>query len=98
MESFQGPAYEPQCGPGATSDTARYVTAQGLIDRLYGDAGDEYGDIVRRCITGLDHKETKLENDAFKNEVYLKVLQPLEKHLELFFKEPLGKIFEKRGS
>ena len=102
VESFQSdrsPAYEPQaqCGPGETSDRAMYLTAQGLIDILYEDAGRVYGDIVRRCITGLDYKETQLENDAFKKEVYLKIVQPLENHLEIFFNEPLEKIFEKRG-
>ena len=65
-------------------DTARFSTARKLIKRLYGDAGDIYGDVVRRCITGLDHKENQLENDEFKTEVYLKVLQPLEKYLEMF--------------
>ena len=97
MESFQvnkPSAYDPW----ATSDIARYVVAQGLIDKLYGDAGDNYGDIVRRCIIGLDHKETQLENDEFKNEVYLKVLQPLEKHLELFCNESLEKIYKNQSS
>ena len=76
-------------------DTARLVTAKRLIRKLYGDAGDNYGNIVRRCISGLDHKETQLENDGFKNKVYRKVLQPLEKNLELFCDEPLEKIFGK---
>ena len=98
VESFEADEPQAYCGPWGTSDTARYVTSQRLIDKLYGDAGDNYGDTVRRCIIGLDHKETQLENDGFKNEVYLKVLQPLEKHLELFYNEPLGKIFEKQGS
>ena len=97
-ESLHGNEPQAYHGSWATSDSARYVTAQGLIDQLYGDAGDNYGHIVRRCIIGLDHKETQLENDEFKNEAYLKVLQPLEKHLELFCDEPLGKIFKKRGS
>ena len=95
MESFQADESYAYCGPWTTSDTVKYVKAQMLMDQLYDDAGDFYGDIVRRCIIGLDHKETQLENEAFKNEVYLKILQPLEKHLELFCNEPIAKIFEK---
>ena len=97
VESFQAdkpPTYDSL----EDLDTARFITARKLIKSLYGDAGDDYGDIVRRCIHGLDHKETQLENDEFKNEVYLKVLQPLEKHLELFCSESIGKIFKKWGS
>jgi len=37
-------------GEGGTPDMAEYCTAVRLIDDLYGDAGDSYGDIVRRCI------------------------------------------------
>ena len=77
-------------------DTARFIRARRMIDKMYGDAGENYGNIVRRCIIGLDHKETRLDNDEFKNEVYLKIQQPLEKHLELFCDESLGEIFMKR--
>lgn len=69
-------------------DSARFTTARGLIGRLYEDAGNNYGESVRRCINGIDHKETQLENNEFKNEAYLKVLQPLEKHLEFFCHGP----------
>ena len=81
----------------ADSNNARKYIALSLIDKVYEDAGENYGDSVRRCIGGLDHKETKLDNDGFKNEAYLKVLQPLEKDLEHFYREPLEKIFEKRA-
>ena len=80
------------------SDKASEYIAPSLIDKVYRDACDNYGDSVRRCINGLDHKEIKLENEGFKNEVYLKVLRPLEKDLEHFYREPLEKIFEKRAS
>lgn len=76
-------------------DTARLNSAKQLIERVYRDAGDNYGNIVRRCIIGLDHKETQLENDGFKNKVHRKVLRPLEKHLELFCDESLEKIFRR---
>ena len=98
VESFQPDGMQASCGaPWVTSDTARFLTAQRLIDKLYEDAGDNYGDIVRRCILGLDHKETRLENDGFKNEVYLKVLQPLAQYLGQFCDEPYEEIFERWG-
>ena len=94
VESFQ--ADIPQSsGPVANSDTTRFNIACMLIDKVYGDAGVNYGDIFRRCIKGLDHKEIQLEDEGFKNEVYLKILQPLETHLEVFCNEPLERIFEK---
>ena len=96
-ESFQAHKPQPYCCP-EDLDTARFVTARRLIDRLYEDAGEDYGSIIRRCIIGLDHRETQLENDGFKNEVYLKVLQPLESHLELFCGKSLGEIFRKQVS
>ena len=95
VESFQ--ADEPQAYHFLEDlDTTRYITADRLIEKLYRDAGDIYGDIVRRCIKGLDHRETHLENEGFKNEVYLKVLQPLENFLGFFFHEPLEEIFLER--
>ena len=96
-ESFQADVPQVYDSPKTTSDTARYIRAQWLSDQLYKDAGDNYGNIVQRCIIGLDHEETQLENDKFKNEAYRKILQPLMTHLELFCDEPLEKIFEKRG-
>ena len=93
VESFQ--VNKPGANdPPEDLDTARFITATKLIQTLYGDAGSNYGDIVRRCINGLDHREIQLENDEFKNEVYLKVLQPLERDLEHFYSEPLEKIFK----
>ena len=97
VESFQNDEPQARCYSEG-SDAARYEIAQGLIEALYEDAGDSYGDSVRRCIIGIDHKEIRLENDGFKNEVYLKVLQPLERHLEFFCDESLEKIFQKQGS
>ena len=92
LESFQA-----QFGTeGGTAGMVEYCTAVRLIDDLYLDAGGTYGDIVRRCIAGLDHRETQLEKDQFKNEVYLKVLLPLEEHLKVFCnEESLAEIFGK---
>ncbi|KAF8244932.1 hypothetical protein K440DRAFT_663147 [Wilcoxina mikolae CBS 423.85] len=73
---------------GFGDSTAEYLTAKRLIDStsdsIYDYAGTNYGDAVRRCIKGLDHRETNLEVDGFKNEVYLKILYPLEENLKSF--------------
>ena len=98
IESFEDKSQPYYSSSEETSDTARYHTAQRLIDELYGDVGVNYGDVVRRCIIGLDHKEIQLENDGFKNEAYLKVLQPLREDLERFCNETLAQIFEKPDS
>ena len=92
VESFQ--AEKPQV---EDPDTAIYITAMGLIKTLHEHTGMNYKNIVKRCICGIDHPETRLEDNAFKKEVDLKVLQPLEKHLEDFCGEPLRKIFAKPG-
>ena len=92
VESFQADTLQ-----AGDPDTAIFITAVGLIEKLNEGAGINYGSSVRRCIRGLDHQEPKLENNEFKSEVYLKVLQPLEKNLEIFCGKPLEKIFDKQG-
>lgn len=52
--------------------------ADAIIDDLYEDALPKYCDVVRRCISGLDHREISLAKDDFKEEVHLKVFCPLE--------------------
>ena len=95
LESFQ--ASEPQDCHG-TSDRARYTAAKRLINAVYEGAGDNYGIITQRCIECLDHRDTRMENNEFKNKVYHKVLQPLEKNLESYCNKPLEEIFQKRVS
>ena len=87
VESFQSDKHQDP-------DMARFITAAGLIDTLYEGAGAKYGSSVQCCIRGIDQREPRLENDEFMNEVYLKVLWPLEMHLEDFCGRPLGEIFE----
>ena len=81
-----------------TKHMLEYCTATRVLeDMLYDDAGDIYGDIVRRCIIGLDRRQNQLEEDAFKDEVYLKIIQPLEEYLKIFCdQESLAKIFQKQ--
>ena len=90
VESFQADTLQ-----AGDPDTAIFITAVGLIETLYEVAGIKYATSVRHCIRGLDHQEPRLENSEFMNEVYLKVLQPLEEHLELFYAKTLVGIFAK---
>lgn len=70
---------------GFNTKISELMSANRLVDKLlYDDAGERYGDAVRRCIKGLDHREKELEKDGFKNEVYEKVVYPLEENLKAF--------------
>lgn len=71
-------------GIGGASDMTDHITAKRLIDEVSEDAGEKYGDAVRRCINGLDHKFSNLEKEDFKNEVHMKVVSPLVENLEAF--------------
>jgi len=73
--------------------SAEYSIAVGIVDQLYDDAGFNYGEAVRRCITGLDLRETQLECDEFKKEAYHKIVQPLEMDLMKFCDASLAEIF-----
>lgn len=53
-----------------------------VIDRVYGQAGDWYGDAVRRCIYGdFDQRDLDLGRDTVKEAVHAGVLIPLLDHL-----------------
>lgn len=71
-------------GFGGVSDMTDYITAKRLSNEISDDAGEKYGDAVRRCINGLDHRSPSLEKDDFKNEVHMKVVTPLVENLEAF--------------
>ncbi|KAF8427993.1 hypothetical protein BGX38DRAFT_1234672 [Terfezia claveryi] len=75
--------------------SAEYSIAAGMIDHLYDEAGFNYGESVRRCITGLDLRETQLECDEFKKEAYHKIVHPLEMDLVKFYGTSLATIFQK---
>ena len=62
---------------------------------LRGKAPASFSDAVRRCFGDLDHTETQLHLDGFKNAVYLKIVLPLEETLKWFCgKDSLPQIFE----
>ena len=92
VESFQ--AEKPLAGD---SDTIRYMTVREKIEEIQEKAGDQLGGSVRRCICGIDHPETRLEDIEYKKEAYLRVLQPLEKHLEFYCSKSLSEVFQKQS-
>ena len=92
VESFQ--ADKPEADD---LDITRYMTAMGLIKTIQEKAGAQFGGSVWRCICGIDHQETRLEDNEYKNEAYLKVLQPLVKHLEFHCDKPLSRILQKQS-
>ncbi|KAF8465066.1 hypothetical protein BDZ91DRAFT_728619 [Kalaharituber pfeilii] len=66
-----------------------------LIPELFELAGANYAWAVKRCIQGLEHREIALSHEGFKNEVYQKIVFPLEENLKTFCGESdLQKIFE----
>lgn len=67
----------------------RHDWADALVDNLYDDAGDDYGEAVRRCIRGLDHRESSLTKDAVKVKMYQDVIGPL-KIVEGFYAEKIS--------
>ncbi|RPB16179.1 hypothetical protein P167DRAFT_570890 [Morchella conica CCBAS932] len=75
-----------------------YMTARRLIGEISSNAGAKYGDAVRRCIQGLDHRSGSLDVDDFKSEVHMKVVAPLIDNLKHFCDEDISQIFpEKRN-
>jgi len=71
----------------AVDITAEYCIAVTMLEKLYGDAGEDYGNIVRCCIAEFGPRDTPLEEAKFKNEVYVKVMQPLEEYIKNFCRE-----------
>ena len=93
IELHYGMRLEECRGPGvgvrgkfevAADDQTRHDIAWNLVDFLYDDAGHLYSDAVRRCVRGLDHRESSFEKEGFKQEVIRMVLCPLETNLRRF--------------
>ena len=61
------------------------VTARRLLEHIYSEAGDWYGDAVRRCIfCEFNQRHTSLENPSFKGAVDRDIIQPPVNHLSSF--------------
>ena len=65
------------------STTKDLTTAIRLLDQIYRQAGDWYGDAVRRCLyCDFDQRNTSLEENNMKDSVYRGVIVPLRDHLK----------------
>lgn len=68
------------------ADTAKDVTvAFQLLDEVYSQAGEWYGDAVRRCLyCDFDRRSPDLKDNALKESVVRGVILPLKEHLKAF--------------
>ena len=95
IEQLQGVSEGCENGlPGALE----ILSAQKMVPELFDTAGVAYGKAVHGCIMGLpsDRKpDPRLEREDFKNDVYRKIVCPLEGHLKQFCNEhDIEKIFD----
>lgn len=78
----------------ALSEDAPNVTlAFHLIDRVYRQAGDWYGDAVRRCLyCDFNQRHTELRHSSMKGAVYDGVMVPLIEHLKALHGGSLNRV------
>ena len=69
----------------AVNSLSDYATASRLIEDVYEEAGQWYGDAVRRCVyCEFDQRENSLNKGLMKEAVHRGVVAPLEKNLDAF--------------
>ena len=84
FESFRNPQ-DPLGANGEANSITDWCTAQRLLEDVYREAGNRYGDAVRRCIRcDFDQRRTTLEDDAFRQAVFDGVVTPLQEIVEDF--------------
>ena len=73
-------------GPrGEANAVTDFATTRRLSEAIYNDAGEWYGDAVRRCIySDFNQRYTSLDTETLKEAVHRGVVLPLESHLSLF--------------
>ena len=82
LEELREPEDLDNGKPNAYTD---FSTANRLIQLVYNEAGNRYGDAVRRCIRcEFDQREETFESDGFRQAVYQRVVAPLEDDLRDF--------------
>ena len=71
--------------PEESEEIAAAKTALYLIDQVYDEMGDVYGDVVRRCLLQpFDVRDMSLDNEEMQWKVYESVVTPLTENLENF--------------
>ncbi|KAI5785805.1 hypothetical protein EDC01DRAFT_189016 [Geopyxis carbonaria] len=82
VELWYGKGLQEPASPVANIEPETKDHINKIIE--HEDAGVPYGEAVRRCIRGLDHKFTDLDEEDFKNTVHKMVVTPLENNLRTF--------------
>ncbi|KAL8790017.1 MAG: hypothetical protein Q9195_006566 [Heterodermia aff. obscurata] len=68
-----------------SEEIAAAKTALNLIDQVYDEMGDVYGDVVRRCLLQpFDVRDMSLDNEEVQWKVYESIVAPLAEDLENF--------------
>lgn len=68
-----------------TEVMTNFNTACRLIDYVYSESGDRYGDVFRRCLKcPPDVRDASLDNEAFQEAVFESIFTPLRQDFEDF--------------
>ena len=62
----------------------RTATIKRIATELFDHAGFAYGNVVKRCLQGLESRDTSWQHEDFQKEVCEKIVAPLEKELKHF--------------
>jgi hypothetical protein len=77
LESMRN-EHDPLDNMGRVNIVTEWATAKRTMSKVVAEAGNRYGDAVRRCIyCGFDSRDTNLNNDRFREAVYQGVVAPL---------------------
>ena len=69
----------------ATEMLTNFNTAARLIDYVYSESGNRYGDVVRRCLKcPPDVRDASLDNEEFEAAVFESIVTPLKQDFEDF--------------
>ena len=87
FESLRSPQ-DPLDANGHTNILTDLAAADRLTRHLYGEVGDRYGDVVRRCIhCDFNQRSVNLDDDDFRQAVYEGVIMPLQANAREFRNE-----------
>ena len=87
FESLRSPQ-DPLDANGHANILTDLSAADRLTKHIYGEVGDRYGDVVRRCIhCDFNRRSVNLEDDDFRQAVYEGVIVPLQANAREFRNE-----------
>lgn len=77
LESMRN-EHDPLDNMGRVNIVTEWATAKRMMSKVVAEAGNRYGDAVRRCIyCEFDSRDTNLNNERFREAVYQGVIAPL---------------------